>query len=117
MEDIKAKLLDYIERNDPVTFTELEFAFRQWGIDWQGNQELFHPEIDNIIFWTGWNKETFYLLTCLEKAGMIYKEPCESFLYALDGKMLTYPVVKSPRKYKYPHWLPTVYRSGRRPIR
>ena len=107
---MKEILLDYIRKNKAVSYVEIEGVFEAYGYDYMGNIEAMSKETENIVFWSGWNKQAFELIHELMKFRQIERVPCEPLVYLIDGKSLTYPVVTSKIKsLKKIHWLPCVF--------
>lgn len=109
---MKQKIVEYIKKNKAVSYAELEYFFKECGYDYEGKAASFSDVNDSVIFWQGWNIKTFKLLSELIKEKAIHREPCQPFIYLLDGKALTYPIVKTNTKYKTVHWLPCVFMIG-----
>ena len=109
---MKHKLIEYIRKNEAVSYAELERFFEECGYDYKGNLMCCSDVNSNVIFWVGWNIEAFSLINELIKERKIHREPCQPFIYFIDGKCLSFPIVKNNTKYKTIHWLPCIFVSG-----
>ena len=107
---IKKIIYDYINKKDYVTYAQIERLFKENGYDYKGESTLANNDYPNIIFWCGWKEEAYLLLRELENEKLIYKHQSSFLCYLIDGKSLTFPIVKSIRQYKKEHWLPVCYR-------
>ena len=114
--DIKAEVYRYIRENEGTSYVELENLFTRLGFYWQGNLEICSDVNDNVIFWTGWNKDAIEVINSLQREGLIYKVPGEPFIYYIDGKALTLPIVRRNIQYKTPHWLPVLFAARRKSL-
>ena len=56
------------------------------------------------MFWYGWNKQAFDVVSELVNEGVIEMSRCESMIYVVDGKGLNFPILKSDEVETY-HWL------------
>jgi hypothetical protein len=113
MNDIKSTVLSYIQKNDCVSYTELENLFEQQGYDCRGNLIHCHEEYSHIVYWCGWNAEAFNILMELTAEGLIHKEPANQTTILTSGKVLNMPKVTRNYPYKTDHWLPVVFRPGK----
>ena len=109
-QDIKQKVLEYIRKNDYVSYVELEWLFDKLGFDYHGGYEIYSPVNDNVVFWTGWNEKAIGILNDLKSENLVTQEPAQPIIYLIDGGCMEYPLVRSNVNYKTPHWLPIVYR-------
>lgn len=94
------------ERGDGVTFVELKKAFPEAAGDqtWLGPEQLGETLYYNNL------SETFIKTL----GGMlnihVRMTPTILLTYLIDGGPIpAYPVVKTARKYKKPHWIPVVF--------
>lgn len=111
-EEVKQRVLDYITRNSGTTYAEIERVFNMNGYPFKGNLLSCSNRCENVVLWSGWTKDAFLIISDLLESGLIHREPCRTLLYMIDGKALTFPVVKRFMQYKTPHWLPTVFIAG-----
>lgn len=112
--DIKAEVYRYIKQNEGTSYAELEYLFTRLGFNWKGDLEIYSDQCDNVIFWTGWNKEAIEVINSLQREGLINKVPGQPFIYYIDGKALNLPIVRTNRQYKTPHWLPVLFTARRK---
>lgn len=110
--EMKKKVLEYINRNDSVSYAELEWLFEQNDYDYKGNLDALSSACDHVVFWAGWNQEAYNIMKELLAEGKIHREPVAPFIYFIDGKVLDMPVVKRNKQYTTDHWLPTVFCKG-----
>jgi len=114
--DIKAEVYRFIKNNEGTSYVELENLFTSLGFDWEGDLEIYSDVCSNVIFWTGWNKDAIEVINSLQREGLIYKVPGEPFIYYIDGKALTLPIVRKNIQYKTPHWLPVLFAARRKSL-
>jgi hypothetical protein len=115
--DIKAEVYSYIKQNEGTSYAELENLFTRLGFNWKGNLEIYSDVCDNVIFWTGWNKEAIELINDLQREDLISKVPGQPFIYYIDGKALNLPIVRKNIQYKTPHWLPVLFTARRKSLK
>ncbi|MFF5993955.1 pathogenicity island protein [Lysinibacillus sp. KU-BSD001] len=106
MQDVALKVLEYIRKNPGASYTEVERVFEEVGFQYKGDYEIYDGEFQNIIFWTGWNKEAIELIVDLQQQKLIAKELADPIIYLIDGKSLRLPLVEHIKQYSTPHWLP-----------
>ena len=109
---MKKMITEYIRKNKAVSYVELERLFEKSGYEYKGGMMSCSDKNDNVVFWSGWNSQAFNLIGELIKENKIHREPCQPFIYLIDGKAPTYPVVKSNANFKTLHWLPCVFMPG-----
>ena len=85
MKNIQSKLIDYIKNNTGTSFVEIE-KFEQNDFDYTGQGAYTSAENNNIVFWYGWNKQAFDVVSELVNEGVIEMSRCESMIYVVDGK-------------------------------
>lgn len=107
IEEQKENILNAIRKiggcNGYVSFAELERNLAHF----EGDHILEHGDYKNIIYWTGMSEVTTKAFIELLKAQAIKMTPCSNTLvYMIDGRMLTWPLVKRAMAYKNPRWLP-----------
>jgi hypothetical protein len=106
-EELAADVLAYIESHDHVTFAELA---RKWPDEFTGGDLalLVHPDYPNMLLWSGVTEKGVAALDFVRpKTDLI---PTVLLTYLIDGATLKLPIAKSARKYKKPHWVPSVLR-------
>lgn len=113
---LKERLLEYITGTDFVSFAELGNRF---GKEFQDG-EMSISKGENVVLWAGMTECGAQAVSELLDEGAIQIEPCRTLVYLIDGSCLTLPVMKRPRRYKKPHWLPVTLRPvqasrGRKP--
>lgn len=111
--EIKNIVMEYINRNDSVSYAELEWLFGQNGYDYKGDLMTCSDQCDHVVFWSGWNVDAFNLMGELLQEGLIHREPANFLVYMIDGATLGLPIVKRNVQYKTDHWLPVVFMSGK----
>ncbi len=109
---MKNKLIEYIRKNEAVSYAELERFFESCNYDYKGEFMSCSDKNSNVVFWTGWNKEAYRLINELIRENRIHREPCQPLVYLIDGKSLTFPIVKTNTDYKTLHWPPCVFMLG-----
>ena len=108
MKNIQSKLVDYIKNNAGTSFVEIEKVFEQNNFDYKGQGAYTSAVNSNIVFWYGWNKQAFDVVSELVNDGVIKISKCESMIYIVDGKSLNFPILKSDYVKTY-HWLPVTF--------
>lgn len=108
MNDIKSELVRYISENVGTSFVEIERIFQENNFDYKGNGAYTSAVNSNILYWYGWNKQAFKVVSELVNDSLIEMNACEPFIYFIDGKGLNLPIVKSKSVNTY-HWLPVTF--------
>lgn len=111
-EEMKKTVLDYINKNDSVSYAELTHLFEENGYDYEGDLMSCSDQCEHVVFWSGWNGDTYDMLTELMHEGKIHREPTIFLTYLIDGGALSLPIVKRSINYKTDHWLPIVFCKG-----
>ena len=111
---IKQAIYNYCKKNPGMTYREIEDIFTANGYHWEGDGLSVSEEDGNVIFWEGWNKSAFDIISEMVRSGNLTRNPCSPLIYLIDGKMLTFPIVRKYPKggYKNPHWLPCAFDAG-----
>ncbi|EZY59614.1 hypothetical protein V061_02761 [Staphylococcus aureus R0353] len=108
MNNIKGELVNYIKNNAGASFVEIERVFEGNNFDYKGQGAYTSAVNNNIVYWYGWNKQAFNLVSDLVNDGVIEMNICESIIYIVDGKGLNFPILKSDDVDTY-HWLPVAF--------
>lgn len=108
---LKKAVLEHIRKTGDVSYAELQWLFNQLGFDYRGEFEIYSPINNNVIFWTGWNREAIEIMNELKSEGLIEQEPVQPLVYLIDGAALSLPIVRRAANYQSPHWLPLVFRA------
>ena len=111
-EEMKKVVLDYINKNDSVSYAELQWLFQQKKYDYKVDVMSCSEVCEHVVFWSGWNEDTYNMMGELMQEGRIHREPTVFLTYLIDGGALSLPIVKSGRNYKKDHWLPVVFCKG-----
>ena len=61
-DEMKEKVLEYIEQNDHVSYAELEWLFEQNDYDYKGELDALSERCEHVVFWTGWQQEAYDML-------------------------------------------------------
>lgn len=101
-------IVDYCKDHEGVSFAELNREFEKAGLEYKGDYVVQSNKLENIVYWQGWNKEAATAIQELLKDDVVRLEPCQVFIYMIDGEFPDLPVVKREPSYKTPHWLPCV---------
>lgn len=112
---MKEQILNFVRERRRVSFVELE---RLLGDRMSGDYDIvLGSENENIILWVGVSEQFAETFNDMVKTGAVRLKPTSLFVYLVDGKALTLPLVKGRYRYKQPHWLPVVLdvpeRNGR----
>ncbi|MGE8023024.1 pathogenicity island protein [Staphylococcus pasteuri] len=108
MNNIKNELVKYIKNNAGTSFVEIEKIFDENDFDYKGQGAYTSAENNNIVFWYGWNKQAFDVVSELVNDGVVEMSRCESMIYFVDGKGLNFPISKSDDLETY-HWQPVSF--------
>lgn len=106
---MKQIILEYIKRHDGTSFVEIEELFDENHFNYRGNGAYSSGEQQNVIFWIGWNKQAFNIIAELKRDGHIAMNICEPFVYLVDGKSLSLPILRKPSDAKHECWLPVTF--------
>lgn len=101
---MKEQILNFVRKWRHVSFVELE---RLLGDQMAGNCDITLRD-ENTILWCGVSEQFAEIFNDMVKAGAVRLVPTSLFVYLVDGKTLTLPLVKGRYHYKQPHWLPVV---------
>jgi hypothetical protein len=100
------KIFELVWATGSVSFAELE---RIEGF--KGDREMC-VEDKNVVLWSGMSDTAIDALNELRSQGKIHAKGASLLVYMIDGMVLHLPLARSPRKYKKPHWAPTVFNAG-----
>lgn len=106
---MKQIILEYIKRHDGTSFVEIEELLDENHFNYRGNGAYSSGEHHNVIFWIGWNKQAFNIIAELKRDGHIAMNICEPFVYLVDGKSLSLPILRKPSDAKRECWLPVTF--------
>jgi hypothetical protein len=107
-EAIKLVILKYLEEHKgQVTFVELSRVLPE-----KGEIAIKHPSGENIVIWCEITEAYAEALHELMTSKKIRLDSCSVLPYWADGKILSFPLAKTLRKYKKPHWLPMFINKG-----
>lgn len=113
MPSIAEEIFDMVGANGDASFAELS---NRWPkIFAGGNRELIQegPTFSNVVIWTGMTEEGVTIIKEVMALGCEYV-PTNKLVYLIDGHLLTYPIAKSVRHYKKPHWAPVVIKRKKK---
>lgn len=105
---VKNKVFKYIKENEATSFVEIENIFNEIGFDYKGDGAYTSGGNDNVIFWIGWNKEAFNVISEMKRDGLIEMAACPPLFYMIDGKGLNLPIATT-KNIKTDHWLPVTF--------
>lgn len=112
-DNVKQSILEYIRKYGSATYSEIEDVMTAAGYEWAGTLCTCSDQNSNVIFWEGWNRAAFALVSEMRTSGVISREPCHPLIYLIGGKYLTLPLVKRKTAYKEEHWLPCLFVLGK----
>lgn len=111
-EEIKARILEYIQTHKGTSYAELENLLDSLHYEYKGRHEARAGANPYVILWAGWNKDSLSLIGEMLEAGLIERTPAPPYIYALDGKSLSYPILNGdPFTADYTQWLPVVFNA------
>lgn len=106
---LQDQVLEYVEKQNNVTFAELSKMFPQFR---GGNMAICAPDHPNTVIWCDMQEEAASIIDNLIKAGKVHFYPTSSLTYMIDGITLKLPIAKTRRQYKNEHWFPVVIKRG-----
>lgn len=118
---IKDKAYEYIKFHQGTSFVELEkfMTANRFVDESYGNVTQALPNNENVILWATKNAlvlAAYAALTEEKKIHVTGAGEMATLCYLIDGKALTLPIAKDPRKqYKTPHWAPITFSSTEGP--
>jgi len=110
--NLKSAFYEYIKTHAGTTLVELEHLMQAARVDYRDDNMAWHLDgYPNLILWIGWKKEIYIILNSLlhEKKIEISNHSLTALCYIIDGKVPAYPIAKSIRQYKNPHWIPVEF--------
>lgn len=102
---MKTQILQYVHNRDRATFAELSRDIPGF----KGDLKMTLDGFETIILWVQLSADAIDALNDLLEEKSLFMIPTVPLTYLADGERLTYPVVKSPRRYREPRWLPVVF--------
>ncbi|MDW4357008.1 hypothetical protein QI089_08555 [Staphylococcus saprophyticus] len=107
LEQVKAKILEYIDKNQEIPIYKLEELFEDIGFDYKGTQMLTSRENEYKVFWRKWNAEACTIICDLaleDKVKFIISRN-SVMLYLLDGKCVDLPLAVTDELDRH-SWVP-----------
>lgn len=107
LEQVKHKVLEYIDRNQEIPIYKLEELFEDIGFDYKGNQMLTSRENEFKVFWRKWNAEACTIICDLaleDKVKFVISRQ-SVMLYLIDGKCVDLPLAVTD-ELKTHSWVP-----------
>ena len=111
---VSSEILNYIKANAGTTFVEIERIFEQNGFDYKGDLSLMSECHENLLFWTGWNKQATDILNELIHNELIVRKPSQVLNYYIDGKVLDMPIAQHYKKRVHEAWFPIAFSFNRK---
>lgn len=108
---VKQKVYEYIKKQRGVSYVEIERFFDSIGYSYKGTAICCSIYTDKVIFWQGWHKQAYSIISELLKEKKIHRSVAPPLLYLLDGKGLDLPIAKQGENYtriKRKCWLPCI---------
>ncbi|HCT0446263.1 TPA: pathogenicity island protein [Staphylococcus pseudintermedius] len=115
MKKIKKELVNYVKDNVDTSFVEIEKIFEENSFDYKGNGAYTSAENSHVVFWYGWNRQAFNIVSELVNDDLIQMNRCEPIIYMVDGKALSLPIVDN-KNIETDHWLPVVFNISKKEI-
>jgi hypothetical protein len=113
---MKQQILDYVNRNDWVSFAELQTRIDGFkAAPDEPAMEIGHGAFANIILWQGLSQAAVDALKELTVEGKLHWRTGSPLSYYCDGAALQLPIAKQAKSYSKPRWLPVFYRPGPMP--
>lgn len=102
------RIYAFICRWKTVSFAELSKQFKEDFTT--GEMALCAGEQhSNIILWDNMTQSACDAMRLLLENNLIAPTPTTVLVYAMDGVVPSFPIVKRAINYKSPHWLPVVF--------
>lgn len=101
-------IVSLIHTRRTVSFIEIEKLLSQY-MDTEGSIALYHSSYPNILFWANMSQQFFDIMVEVFKTKKVVPTPSNILVYAMDGKILKFPIAKRAMQYKKEHWLPVVF--------
>lgn len=113
IEEVKAKILEYIDRNQEIPIYKLEELFEDIGFEYEGNQMLTSRENEYKVFWRKWNAEACTIICdlALEDKVKFVISRNSVMLYLLDGKCVDLPLAVTDEVETH-SWVPITLKLG-----
>lgn len=99
---------ELIAKRRGVTFVEIGQLIEGRGIAAKGDLSLLIKDY-NVVLWTGMSERFLEIVMAMQARKRVIPKPTSVLVYAVDGVLLTLPLAKRNRRYKTPHWVPTVF--------
>jgi hypothetical protein len=64
-----------------------------------------------VLLWVGMSEDFAKVYSDCTRQNLIFRHPASALTYFVDGVTLDFPLAKSDRNYKKPHWFPVCYCS------
>lgn len=106
---IQAKIIEHIKKSGFASYPELQDIFIDAGFDYKGDLDIISSVNENVIFWSGWNKEALDIINEMKSNGTVEQRPLSQLEVLISGGMLRLPLVTGNYQYKTPHWLPIAF--------
>lgn len=113
MKKIKKELVNYIKDNAGTSFVEIEKIFEENNFDYKGNGAYTSAESSHIVYWYGWNRQAFKIVSELVNDDLIQMNRCEPIIYMVDGKGLSLPIANN-KNIETDYWLPVVFNISKK---
>ncbi|HDE4337184.1 TPA: pathogenicity island protein [Staphylococcus aureus] len=113
MKKIKKELVNYIKDNAGTSFVEIEKIFEENNFDYKGNGAYTSAESSHIVYWYGWNRQAFNIVSELVNDDLIQMNRCEPIIYMVDGKGLSLPIANN-KNIETDYWLPVVFNISKK---
>ncbi|PTI42352.1 hypothetical protein BU056_01400 [Staphylococcus succinus] len=113
IEQVKAKILEYIDRNHEIPIYKLEELFEVIGFDYKGEKMLTSRENEYKVLWRKWNAEACTIICDLaleDKVKFVISRQ-SVMLYLLDGKCVDLPLAVTD-ELEIHSWVPITLRLG-----
>jgi hypothetical protein len=117
---IRDTIVDTITRlGSGTSFAEILRDLERAGIDPSGHVAVANDDLwdRNIVLWANLSDEVVDELADLVGNQVIEYSPTSYLVYLVDGRMLSLPIAKQPRRhYKSLRWLPVTLGPGPHPV-
>lgn len=112
-EQIKEKILEYIDKNHEIPIYKLEKLFEVIGFDYKGEKMITSRENEYKVFWRKWNVEACTIICDLaleDKVKFVISRQ-SVMLYLLDGKCVDLPLAVTDELETH-SWVPITLSIG-----
>lgn len=103
----KGKLLKFIKKHEPVTFTDIEKYFTSCGVDFRGDTGILLSQ-SRLVAWNGWNREASLAFMDLVSEGSV------TMCRVSMSEAPIPPVFRGMKKFSIMNYVPIIIKTVKR---